>query len=181
VRPKFRFSRLHLIPQISSIVFLLLCLVCLGGNALPVRAQTVIGTPAVGEGPGALAVNPVTNEVYVANVDAGTVSVIDGATNTVVGPPVPVGATPIAVAVNPLTNTVYVANEDSSNVTVIDGATNTVVGLPVMVGANPIAVVVNPVTNTVYVANLGTGNSPGIVTVINGATNRVTATVTVGS
>jgi len=40
----------------------------------------VIAAPTVGFGPWAVAVNPVTNKVYVANSGANSVSVIDGAT-----------------------------------------------------------------------------------------------------
>ena len=68
-----------------------------------------------------MAVNPVTNKIYVANYSSN-VTVIDGATNstTTVG----AGSNPIAVAVNPVTNKIYVANYSSNTVTVIDGATN---------------------------------------------------------
>ena len=47
----------------------------------------------------------------------------------------------------------------------------------VSAGNGPIGVAVNPLTNTVYVANQN-GNS---VSVINGSTNTVTSTVSVGS
>ena len=65
----------------------------------------------VGAGPVAVAVNPVTNRIYVANDLGNSVTVIDGATI----PPaavatVPVGLFPSAIAVNPVTNKVYVAN-----------------------------------------------------------------------
>ena len=69
-----------------------------------------------------MAVNPVTNKIYVANVGSNNVTVIDGATNTTTT--VAAGSDPIAVAVNPVTNKIYVANRSSNNVTVIDGATN---------------------------------------------------------
>ena len=69
-----------------------------------------------------MAVNPVTNKIYVANYGSANVTVIDGATNTTTT--VAAGTTPCAVAVNPVTNKIYVANHGSDNVTVIDGATN---------------------------------------------------------
>jgi YVTN family beta-propeller protein len=50
-------------------------------------AIAVVATPGVGASPIAIAVNPVTNMVYVANFDGNTVSVIDGTTNTVVATP----------------------------------------------------------------------------------------------
>ena len=73
--------------------------------------------------PAAVAVNPVTNKIYVANCSSNNVTVIDGATNATThgAPP---GTILVAVAVNPVTNKIYVANYGSNNVTVIDGATN---------------------------------------------------------
>ena len=82
-------------------------------------------TVAVGDYPNAVAVNPTTNQIYVANCGcygtypAANVTVIDGATNNTL--PVAAGSEPIAVAVNPVTNQIYVANHGSNNVTVIDG------------------------------------------------------------
>src|SRR5215472_136069 len=80
------------------------------------RAQTVTATVPVGMNPVAVAVNTVTNRIYVANCvpssnpsgTNGTVTVIDGGTNTT--STVPAGMCPIAVAVNPVTNKIYVAN-----------------------------------------------------------------------
>ena len=69
-----------------------------------------------------MAVNPVTNKIYVANRGSDNVTVIDGATNGTTT--VAAGTSPLAVAVNPVTNKIYVANQGSDNVTVIDGATN---------------------------------------------------------
>jgi YVTN family beta-propeller protein len=124
-----------------------------------------------GPSPGATAVNPVTNRIYVATY-FGSVAVIDGATNR--SEAVSAGTTPFAAAVNPATNKIYVANADSSSVTVIDGATNATVTVPA--GATPIAVAINPVTNMIYVAN----ENSNTVTVIDGATNE-TFTVPVGT
>ncbi len=70
-----------------------------------------------------MAVNPVTNKIYVANQNSANVTVIDGTNNTTAT--VAAGTTPIAVALNPVTNKIYVANENSANVTVIDGTNNT--------------------------------------------------------
>ena len=56
-------------------------------------------------------------------IDGGTVTVIDGATNLTTS--VSVGASPQAIAVNPVTNKIYVANSGGT-VTVIDGATDTI-------------------------------------------------------
>ncbi len=56
-----------------------------------------------------MAVNSVTNKIYVANEFGNTVTVIDGATNNTTT--VSVGQDPYAVAVNPVTNKIYVVNE----------------------------------------------------------------------
>ncbi len=62
-----------------------------------------------------IAVNTVTNKIYVANGLSSDVTVIDGATNFTTT--VSTGTGPGAVAVNPVTNQIYVAN--GNNVTVI--------------------------------------------------------------
>jgi YVTN family beta-propeller protein len=139
--------------------------------------NAVLATVAVGGYPEAIAVNPATNMVYVANLGDGTVTAINGATNTK-SATVTVGPLPVAVAVNPVTNQIYVANDEgTTTVTVIDGATNNPTTVPTPLATNARAVAVNSATNMIYVANGGTGN----VTVINGATNTVAATVAVGA
>src|SRR5262249_58363271 len=66
---------------------------------------------------------------YITNSFGRTVSVIDTATNTVVGSPIPVGILPGGVAVTPHGSKVYVPNVSTHSV--IDTATNTVVGAPI--------------------------------------------------
>jgi YVTN family beta-propeller protein len=154
----------------------------------------------VGYFPFGAAVNPVTNRIYVANecgndpncLSNGTVSVIDGVSNTVIAT-VNVGNVPYSFAVNSVTNKIYVVNgcgdpsciSSSGTVSVIDGVSNTVTAL-VPVGSDPDPPVLNPVTNKIYVAN-ACGNDPtcnqpyvnGTVTVIDGVTNN-TQSVNVG-
>jgi YVTN family beta-propeller protein len=86
---------------------------------------------AAGLGARGIAVNTVTNTVYVANTGESTVSVIDGATcNATVhsgcdGPVAyaAVGISPRRVAVDEVTNTIYVTNAGSNSVTMLDGRT----------------------------------------------------------
>ena len=137
----------------------------------------------VGVNPQAIAVNPVTNKIYVANCGSpcgsttGTVTVINGADHTTVT--VPAGIQPRAVAVNPVTNKVYVGNgfngAGGNSVTVINGADNTTV--TVAVGIRPRAIAVNPVTNKIYVTN-EFGNN---LTVINGADNTTAPLIPTGT
>ncbi len=94
-----------------------------------------------------MAVNPVTNKIYVVNsgiqlAPGNTVTVIDAANNNSTTT-VTVGTFPVAVAVNASTNQIYVASFSSNNVTVIDGATNSTTA--VGVGTTPIDIAVNPV------------------------------------
>jgi YVTN family beta-propeller protein len=168
--------------------------------ALPVVAQQVIATVPVGVGPNSAAVNTVTNKIYVANStcpnlpcsDTGTVTVIDGATNNTLS--VSAGFYPSLAVVNSATNRIYVTNScgndpncaSDGTVTVIDGASNTVIAT-VVVGGDPAGIAaVNSVTNKIYVVNV-CGNDPschpysGTVSVIDGVSNTVVATVPVGS
>lgn len=152
-------------------VWCLLAVLLLAGASA--RADTRIGEVAVGANPQAVAVNTVTNKIYVANSGSNTVTVIDGATNATTT--VNVGTFPIALAVNETTNKIYVANQQSGNVTVIDGSDNSTA--TVTAGASPTAVAVNQMTNMVYVANNDgdPSGSSGSVSVIDGATNVATS------
>ncbi|HWU37189.1 MAG TPA: YncE family protein, partial [Candidatus Acidoferrum sp.] len=132
----------------------------------------ILATVPVGVHPQAVAINPVTNKIYVANMGDGSVTVIDGVTNHPTGVYTG-GGDPYAVAVNSETNTIYVANLGGT-VSVIDGATNWFINVPV--GRYPDAVAVNPVSNLIYVTNYGDGT----VSVIDGAHNTIVATVVVG-
>ncbi len=182
--------------QTSRHTLFLVLIVSLLMVSLPAVAQVVIATVPAGVQPVGVAVNSVTNNTYVSNycgsdptcMSPGTVTVINGATNTTAT--VTVGDSPLGVAVNSATNMIYVANGcgidntcgSAGTVSVINGANNTVTAT-VTVGYSPNAVAVDPVTNMIYVVNYCgndvTCQSPGTVTVINGATNTATATVTV--
>ena len=103
----------------------------------------------------AVAVNPATNMVYVANFDDDDVSVIDGATNQVVADP-STGQGPDALVVDPVNNLIYVANFDSSSLTVINGATNQTASLSFdTTPITPDSLAINPVPNEVYGASSG--------------------------
>lgn len=218
---------IYVLSRFLALVLLpFFCIICLPNAA----AQVVIATVTTGGGSGAVAVNKVTNKIYVPNslngsgsvtiidgatsstttvlaglhpagvaVDEatnkmyvantgdcgpfgncsshGSVTVIDGATNSTTTVADPNANAPAYVAVNSVTNKIYVANVFSGNVTVIDGATNstTTVTDPNAAGLVPAAVAVNAVTNKIYVANNSrAGPNPGSVTVIDGATNSTT-------
>jgi YVTN family beta-propeller protein len=124
-----------------------------------------------------VAITPEGVFAYVANYDAGTVSVIDTATNTVVAT-IPVVASPAYMAITPDGAFAYVANTTSDTVSVIDTGTNTVVAT-VPVGRGPIGVAITPNGAFAYVTNAF--GSLGSVSVIATATNTVVATIGVGA
>jgi YVTN family beta-propeller protein len=182
-------------------LYVLILIVSFAVLALPVLAQQVIATVPVGAWSSGLAVNPITNKIYVVNECAytpdncqgiiGTVTVIDGATDNTQS--VNVGYFANSVALNPVTNRIYVVscgNDEycggAGTVSVIDGVSNTVVAT-VTVGNGPYGVAVNSVTNKIYVTNFCASDPTcrfltlGTVSVIDGVSNTVTATVTVGA
>jgi YVTN family beta-propeller protein len=129
--------------------------------------------------PFGVAVHPSGTHVYVGNTDSNTVSVIDVATQTVVGGPVPVGTAPAGLAVHPDGSRLYVANELDGTVSIIDVSATPpqIVGNPVPVGVSPRGVAVNPAGTRVYVAN----NNSGTVSVIDTtSTPPAVSTVAVG-
>lgn len=143
-------------------------------------------TVNVGVDPLFLTVNSTTNKIFVSNdcgndltcSSPGTVTAIDGATNNTTA--VNVGFYPQAIVANPVTNQIYVANNCGStcnvpgSASVIDGnnhyATSTVT-----VGHHPVFLDIDTAANKIYVANTcgndSTCQSPGTLTVIDGATN----------
>jgi uncharacterized repeat protein (TIGR01451 family) len=140
--------------------------------------NAVVTTIAVGARPDGVAVNPITDRVYVANNGGSSVSVIDGATNTVVGA-IPL-AFPVSVTLDPVVNRVYVTT-NGTNVAVIDGATNAVLAtIPDRSDTLAFGIGTNPVTNRLYVPRFS-GAAGGSVAVMDIAANAVVASIPVGS
>ena len=130
----------------------------------------------VGQGPMAVAINPNTNILYVANSLSNTVSVIDGKTNNILTTITGIKS-PQGIAVNPKTNKIYAINPDGK-ITVIDGGTNHIADYVnaahngSVYTINPVGIGVNPVTNTIYAV-------PPVnhdLAIINGTTNEVNFT-----
>src|ERR1700686_2285639 len=82
-------------------------------------AQSVIATIPFNSRARLLAVNPVTNRIYVVNDDIPGIGVIDGSTNAVLTE-IPTGGFQVGIAVNPQTNTVYVSQQFALTINVID-------------------------------------------------------------
>ncbi len=127
-------------------------------------AQTVIATVPVGMGPTAIAVNPVTNKIYVVDQTANSLTVIDGATDST--QTFAVGSNPTAVAVNSVTNKIYVSVSSPASVVVIDGDTLATSSVPVPAGPGPLAI--NSVSNKIYVTTFY--STSNVLTEIDGTT-----------
>jgi YVTN family beta-propeller protein len=136
-----------------------------------------VTTVQVGDRPTGLAVTPDGRRVYVADQAAGTVSVIDTASNTVAA--TVRASEPAAVAVSPDGRYAYVTNFGvgigPGNVSVIDTANNTVTAT-IPTGVTPGSIAISPDGAHAYVTNF----TSDTVTVIDTASRAVTSTVTVG-
>ena len=162
-----------------------------GGGAAAAGTVVLTGTP------GASAVNPQTDTIYVAIqcvhvdcipgqpehvVDIINTAKCNGTDHSgcrVVGT-IRVGTGPLGVAVDPRTDTIYVTNGNDNTVSVINGARcnakdlrgcATAVVATVSVGTFPVADAFDPATRTLYVANLA-----GSISVINAATCNAATT-----
>jgi DNA-binding beta-propeller fold protein YncE len=123
----------------------------------------------VGANPKAIAVNPVTNKVYVANANVDTVTIINANTGGTTS--VPVGDFPAWIGINTETNRIYVSSVNGANTTILDGDTDTAITTAFNGGAGPVAV--NPFKDTTYVVRSG---GAGEVSVIEGTAYKVTFT-----
>jgi YVTN family beta-propeller protein len=121
-------------------------------------------------GPVDLAINPVTNRLYVAIPEARQIQVIDGFTDQLIEN-ITLGANPNAVALNPNTNKIYVASPETDMIYVIDGVTNNITAkIPAGPIVGDIAVDTNEFggySTLVFVANTG-NNSISIIDDIKG-------------
>ncbi len=133
------------------------------------HAQSLTATIKVGTGPEGVAVNSVTNKIYVANPGINSATIIDGASNSAITIPIAGSDAPMGFAVNPTTNKIYVANRNDNAVSIIDGATNSTTYV-IIAGTFPASVAVNSTTNKIYVSDGGSDN----ITIIDGATNSTT-------
>ena len=153
-----------------------------GGNEVAVvdlaRAE-VVGRIGTGAYPHGLRLSPDGAELYVANVEDGSVSVIASASLTEAAR-IPVGAGPVQVGFNPDGSKVYVSLRDENRVAVIDVDTREVVS-KIEVGPGPIQLVATPDGKHVYVANQGPEDAPNdTVSVIDTATGQVVQTLKTG-
>jgi YVTN family beta-propeller protein len=127
------------------------------------KTNTVTSTTPFGDSNAGIAVNLLTNKVYVTNSvgypSQGSVGVLNGK-GTVLST-VNVGNTPLGIDLDLGTNLVFIANSQDGTISVIDGKTNAVAStLPV----SALFLAVNSVTEKVYIAPAA--NTPAL-TVLN--------------
>lgn len=125
----------------------------------------------VGISADSLAVNTVTNQIYVADFLGNVVAIVDGTTLSITT--LPISGSPRDVTVNPVTDRIYVTGDLSS--VAIDGSTNKPVSVPT--GVSPAAAAVNAATGNAYIANSGSAS----VTVIDRANGAAQFTVPTGT
>lgn len=125
--------------------------------AMPAAAQVPVGA-----NPADVAIDPLTNRVYVANLNDDTVTAFDAVTWESVA--LVTGDAPFELAVDAVRGRVFVA-QGAGNVSVIDTSDDSVD--PVTVTGVPTAIVVNPATGDAFV---GRDNSGPELVRIDGAT-----------
>jgi len=113
-------------------------------TTIPISSGAAIGLQG-------LAVNPITDRIYVSDADALKIDVIDGKTNTITTSISLGGQQPLGLAVDFVHNRL-VAVINGPLIAVIDGRNNAILQR-VMVGASNANVAVNPVTERAYVTN----------------------------
>ncbi len=135
--------------------------------------NTKIREIQVGLQPTGIAVNSVTNRVYVTNYRSGTMSVIDGNNDIMLGKPHFLNFSVEGIAVNLITNKIYVAAGTISTLYVIDGNTgNKIAGISV----SGWSVDVNPTTNRIYMPDYSFNN----ISVIDGKYNNIMKVIQIG-
>jgi YVTN family beta-propeller protein len=132
------------------------------GNAVDVTDDATGSTVPVkvGAGPVSVAVDTSNGRAYVASAGDGTVSVIDGKTDTVLAT-LKVGSHPYSIAADSAAGKVYLSRTYSNELTVIDAATDAISGVKT---GSPDLIAVNAKTHTVYLL----GYEGGDLTVLDG-------------
>lgn len=147
-------------------------------SAINATTDLIAGSTSIGSGLEGEAYDPANGDIYVADLTSNTVTVFSGENATVPFTnisAITVGQNPYGVGFDAVTGDVYVANEGDSSVSIIDCRTNQVVGLLPAIQPGP-AVVADSANGNVFVGGndvYGHAN----VTVINGTTNDVIATI----
>jgi YVTN family beta-propeller protein len=134
------------------------------------KGDSVIATIAVGSRPFNIAYDSSNGNLYVGNYNDGTISIISGQTNTVIGSPIPVGG--FGIAFDSANGNLYATNlaaPPSAAISVISGQTNTVINR-IGLESTPEYIAFDSSNNNLYVTTNFQSNA---VSVISGQTNTV--------
>ncbi len=164
-------------------------------NVSVLDGTSIVATINVGSIPFSSLYDPANSLVYIVNEGSGTLTVISGVVATA---NITVGLDPQLASYDAANHLIYVSNTGSANVSVINGTTNTVV-TSIHVGTDPSrplvvtpsggggggggwlpAASVTPAATPqtyIFIPNTGSNN----VSVINGSTNAIAASVNVGT
>jgi YVTN family beta-propeller protein len=146
----------------------------------------------LGTGPSGIAVNELTNRIYVVNSASDSISMIDGSDNVVIDT-ISIGSIPFGVTINPSRNLIYAINWYSDSISVIDGESNRIIG-NIEAGSVPFGIDINTVTGRIYVLDTYSNSilvfddqnnvllrkiklEPGLIGIaVNSATNKIYVT-----
>lgn len=146
-----------------------------GGNVVAVldaRTDAVSLIKGIG-GASAIAVNPITDRIYVPNTATNSALVISGGLDQTSS--IGIGKQPGAAAINPVNGDLLIANSGGNSVTVLNSSDQIVSSIPI--SGSPLAIAVNPVTRLAYVASYFSTE----MSVIDTVQNKVIGTRKVGS
>jgi YVTN family beta-propeller protein len=169
------FRRYSLLSITALVIIVLSSLISIDYGFIKTASAHSVTIPVRGIAPWGIAYNPVNNNMYVANTESSTVSVISGSSNSVISS-ILVGRFPVSIAYVPPSNKLYVTNAESNDVTVINGATNKVIR-SIPVGGLPIGIAYNPSNNDAYVVN----NRNNTVSIIDTSIDTVIETIPLDS
>ena len=134
----------------------------LGVTPVPGSINTSpVTSVGVGSGPSAVAIDEADGIAVVANTGGNSISLINLATDAVIGGPIGVGKQPTGVAVDDMLPdpTAFVVNSTDQTVSTVDLKTQSVVGVPLSVSIGPantspipFAVGINPLTHRAIIA-----------------------------
>lgn len=133
------------------------------------------GTYAVGSGPAAMAYDPASRLLFVANSVSSNVTVFNTSTDSHVAE-LAVGGSPLGIAFDPVNGLVYQVAYTPMTVAEIDGATGTIA--KTVGSANfPVNVGIDSSTGNAFVINQGSSNVEANLTVIDHGTGSTTDSI----
>jgi DNA-binding beta-propeller fold protein YncE len=153
----------------------LYALLYFNGTTLALDAQSLktiakISTPS----PYAVAVDASTNTVYVSQGEGASITVIDGASNSVVTT-VQGAGTPYALAIDEPQDLVFAADPGGGALWVVQGSTDRVVGHVKIEGAS--AVAFDPTTDQAFIGNLSSNGETSVIEVLDTSNMSVTRSI----